>query len=82
MLGIADQATKHSLVYPMKERSEAFFYLKDFIEAKFKIYGQSETHYHAHGEKVLINKAVIHLLKSIRSTLIRSSADIPELYRV
>ena len=62
VLGITDHATKYSWVYPMKERSEAFVHLKDFIEVKLKIYGQSMRHYHADGGKELISKAVINLL--------------------
>ena len=67
MLGITDHATKHSWMYPMKERIEAFVHLKDFIEVKMKIYGQSIRYYHANLGKELISKAVVNLLKIIGS---------------
>ena len=54
VIGIADHATKHTWVYPMKERSEAFLCIKFFAEAKLRLHECSIKHYHAlHGAIVL-----------------------------
>ena len=63
----------------MKESSEAFLCIKIFAEVQLRVHGCSIKHYHADGEKELITKPVITLLRNLGATFTWSTADTPEL---
>jgi hypothetical protein len=78
-VAFTDQATKHSWVYPMIDRSVFISTFKDFNDVKLKSYGVKIRHYHADGGKELISKEVISILKLLGATYSWSPADTPEL---
>ena len=79
VLGITDHATKYIWVYPMNERSEAFMYIKNFVDVKLRVHGCLIKHYYADGGRELIRKSLITLLSNLGALFTWSRADTPEL---